>query len=460
MQAWEDFLKNQENLLGKSVVEKWLRTLKVVHFDSGNLYLEAKDSFQILWFEEHVRPQLKSQLLNNNFRPIKVHISAAENTPQPKSSKSAKKDSGKALPPLQFFFDKLNPESTFENFFAGDCNQIVFRLFCELCGYNPLLEKFEQPTVDQGTFNPIYLWGGAGTGKTHLLMALAHAFKKRGLNALYARAETFTEHVVAAIRRSEMQSFRKAYRHVDVLLIDDVHVFARKNATQEEFFHTFNALHSTGRQIILTAKCAPGLLQEIEPRLVSRFEWGINVHFEKLTSVDLKQVLKKRCACMHFPLSEDVCDYLITTFSSSKSLHRALEALILRCHLETDARLKRDSRLLDKARAAKMLSDLIEQEQKIALSPEKIISAVSEIYGIRVEDLLGKSQSQEYSLPRQIAMYLCRNELHLPFQGIGQIFGRDHSTVMTSIKQIEKKIHCSEKELLASLAEIRTRIEL
>ena len=164
----------------------------------------------------------------------------------------------------------------------GENNTIVYRLFCELTGYNPIAEKYEQPVVALGAFNPIYLWGGSGSGKTHLLMALTHAFKQRGLNALYARAETFTEHVVAAIRSSEMQSFRKAYRHVDVLLIDDVHVFARKDATQEEFFHTFNTLHTSGRQIILTSKCAPSLLQEIEPRLISRFEWGINVHFEKL----------------------------------------------------------------------------------------------------------------------------------------------------------------------------------
>lgn len=460
MQAWEDFLNKQEALLGKSVVEQWLRALKVVHFDSGNLYLEAKDSFQILWFEEHVRPQLKSKLLNNNFRPIKVHVSVAEGASTPAPSKFSKREKGKSYPPIQFTPDKLDPECTFENFIPGENNNIVYRLFCELTGYNPTTEQLDPPVVALGMFNPIYLWGGSGSGKTHLLMALAHAFKKRGLNALYARAETFTEHVVAAIRGSEMQSFRKAYRHVDVLLVDDVHVFSRKDATQEEFFHTFNTLHTSNRQIILSAKCAPSLLQEIEPRLVSRFEWGINVHFEKLMSQDLKQVLKKRCASMRFPLSEEVTHFLIETFPSSKSLHRALDALILRCHLETDARLKRDPQSIDKAMAVKMLGDLMVHEQKSALSPEKIISTVSAIYGIRSEDLLGKSQSQECSLPRQIAMYLCRQELKLPFQSIGQVFGRDHSTVMTSIKQIEKKMESSDKELLSSLAEIRASVEL
>lgn len=459
MQAWEDFVTKQEGLLGKDVAEQWLRSLKVVHFDSGNLYLEAKDSFQILWFEEHIRPLLKTKLLNNNFRPIKVHLTVGEALLAPPASKFSKKDKGKAHPPIHFFQDKLDPAMTLENFIAGDANKVVFKLFCELMGYRTENEMFEEPSLRLATFNPIYLWGGSGSGKTHLLMALTHAFKKRGLNALYARAETFTEHVVAAIRGSEMQSFRKAYRHVDVLLIDDVHVFARKDATQEEFFHTFNTLHTSGRQIILSSKCAPGLLDEIEPRLISRFEWGINVHFEKLGPKDLKQVLQKRCEGFHFPLAEEVAEYLVETFASANSLHRALEAMVLRCHLETDARHKRNSLLINLDSAKRMLSDLSDQEQKSALTSEKIIAAVSAKYGIRSEDLLGKSQSQECSLPRQMAMYLCRRELKLPFQGIGQIFSRDHSTVMTSIKQIEKKLESSDKELLFSLSEIRSGFE-
>lgn len=444
MHAWEEFLKKQEPLLSKAVVDQWLRTLKVVHFDSGNLYLEAKDSFHILWFEEHIRPHLKSQLLNNNFRPIKVHITAQEAT----TSKTQKKEKSKSAPPIQFAFDKLDENATLDNFIPGESNKVVFKLFSELIDSSTL-----------GNFNPIYLWGSSGCGKTHLLIALTHAFRKKGLNALYAKAETFTEHVVAAIRSSEMQAFRKAYRHVDVLLIDDVHVFARKDATQEEFFHTFNTLHTSGRQIILTSKSPPALLEEIEPRLVSRFEWGINVHFEKLNPSDLKEVLIKRCISFHFPLSDEVVDFLVHSFPSSKAINRALEALVLRCHLESDARIKRDPRSIDKALTIKLLSDLIAQEQKTALNPERIISTVSAIYGIRSDDLLGKSQSLDCSLPRQIAMYLCRQELKLPFQGIGQIFSRDHSTVMTSVKHIQKKVDESDKEILAALVEIRARLE-
>jgi chromosomal replication initiator protein len=440
MRAWEEFVKKQEGVLGAEVAQKWLHTLKVVHFDSGNLYLEAKDPFHVLWFEEHIRPLLKSALLNNNFRPIKVHLTVSE-----ASAPGKKKEKRKLPPPAPLVFDKLDSAMTLENFVMGESNQVLLRFISEITAQTAT------------TFNPVYFWGGSGCGKTHLLMALSHAFNKRGLHAQYARAETFTEHMISAIRSSEMQSFRKAYRHVDVLLIDDIHVFARKGATQEEFFHTFNTLHTSGRQIILSSKCAPAMLEEIEPRLVSRFEWGINIHFEQLNTNELIQMLLKRCTLFHFPLADDVISFLVKAFPSSKALNRALEALILRCHLEKDARRKRNPQTFEKQEVEEMLKDLILQQQQSALCPEKIIATISAIYGIRSEDLLGKSQAQECSFPRQIAMYLCRQELKLPFQAIGQIFCRDHSTVMSSVKQIEMRIEASDKELLSSLAEFQSK---
>ncbi len=452
MQTWTAFVHKQELLLGQEAAARFLHPLKVVHFDSGNLYLEAKDSFQLEWFEEHIRPLLKSQLHSPNGRSIKVHLTLANTEPLPTGKGKAKAK----VPPLVFFNDKLDPLMTLQRFVARKSNAPLFRLISELTGYNVALGTFEKPTLPLATFNPLYLWGPGGCGKTHLLMALTHAFKAAGLNALYARMETFTEHVVAAIRNSDMYHFRKLYRHVDILLIDNVHQLSRKYATQEEFFHTFNALHSSGRQIILAANCPPSLLEEIEPRLTSRFEWGINLHFEKLGIEDLKEVLQGRCQSLDFPLSEKVSGFLLNTFPTTSSLYLALETLILRCHLEKRGT---NSEELEPHTVESLLADLIKKELTSALSPEKIHTAVAAVCGIRVQDLVGKSQHQEISLPRQVAMYLCREELRLPFQAIGRLFERDHSTVMTSVKLIESRLQNADKELLTTLVEIRRHFE-
>ena len=285
-------------------------------------------------------------------------------------------------------------------------------------------------------------------------MALSHAFKKRGLNTLYARTETFTEHVVGAIRNSDMQLFRKTYRSPDILLFDDVHLLARKDATQEEFFHTFNTLHSSGRQIILTSQQPPAHLTDIEPRLISRFEWGISFRLEKLKAQELTAVLERRCEHLHFPLSEDVRDFLVEQFPQSHSLHRALEALILRVHLQNNALYHRQPGKIDTEAVKELLKDLIEKERGSIVTPQKIIHAVAAHYGIKNEDILGKSQSQECVAPRQLAMYLCRNELKLPFAAIGRIFSRDHSTVMTSVKYIQQQLDKQERAVMAALFDV------
>ncbi len=446
MQAWQDFIQRQEGRLGKDAVLKWLQPLKVADFDSGNLYLQAADSFQVLWFEEHIRPQLKAGFVNSNFRPIKVHLSLSESEAPAKHSKPSKQQKQELVPQMHFFKDALDPAMTLKTFIVTNSNQVAIDLLSELA----------DSRISLASFNPIYLWGTGGSGKTHLLVALAHIFEQRGLKALYARAETFTEHVVAAIRSSQMQAFRKAYRNADVLLVDDVHLFARKDATQEEFFHTFNTLHSSNRQIILASNCSPAHLEEIEPRLISRFEWGINIQIKKLERQDLRKLVDYRCENLHFPLSEAVVNDLIQTFPNSCALHKAIEALVLRCHLGNGS--KGESHSLDVDSVRKMLSDLIAQEQRVFLSPERIIAAVAAAHGVRSEDLLGKSQNHEYCFPRQIAMFLCRLELKLPYQSIGRVFSRDHSTVMTSIKQIEQKNKAADKELMARLSEIQKKL--
>lgn len=442
MRAWEEFLAKQEKELGKETVEKWLRPLKIIRFDACNLYLEANDSFKALWFEEHMRGRIQKGLFNNNNKPIKIHLSTASQKESENGTAKTKKKSLPATPALSPFtlrFDEIDPEATFENFITHPSNLLAYKLLDESC----CLAK-NDPTALH--FNPIYLYGRSGTGKTHLLMACAAKLKKLGKKALYVRAETFTEHVVEAIRTAEMQNFRKAYRGVDALVIDDIEVFSRKGATQEELFHTFNTLHVEGKQILLSGSLPPSELKFIEPRLISRFEWGIVIPLQMPATTHMRDILLQKAKKVDFHLEEQVVAFLLDKFgASTKPLIRALDALVLRTHLNHG--LGNPTSTLSVKSAQNLLKDLIQEEERAVLTPGKIIRTVAEYYGIRMDDILSKSQARECALPRQIAMHLCRQQLNLPYMKIGDIFARDHSTVMASVKQVQKGIETKNHEI-------------
>jgi chromosomal replication initiator protein len=430
LKAWEDFLDSQERELGITTVKKWLRPLRVIRFDACNLYLEAKDSFQIHWFEEHIRPIVLTKFVSTTNKRIKVHLSLASKESKQNHSfkpKESKPKAGNSLPGFQLVFDTLDTKFTIPSFIVSKENKVTTGLLFEVAS----------GITSLGSFNPIYIWGVSGTGKTHLLQALAQHFISSGIKALYTRAETFTEHVVSAIRSSEMQKFRLAYRNVDMLLVDDLEVFSKKGATQEELFHTFNTLHLEGKQIILSAKCAPSELQDIEARLVSRFEWGIVLPLNPINEELLRNLLLSKAKEFEISLQEGAQEFLIKTFkSNTKNLLKALDALVLRIHTGKISGTKVELPLSTQS-VKELLFDLIKAEEESIVTPDKIIKVVAEYFGITVDDILGKSQSRECTQPRKIAMYLIRTELRLAFMKIGQLFGRDHSTVMTSIKYIE-----------------------
>jgi chromosomal replication initiator protein len=448
MQAWEKFVSVQEAELGTETIQKWLKTLKVVRFDACNLHLEAKDAFQAMWFEEHIRQKVLTKLLNNNNKRIKVHLSVANTQNKPTKSKSKKDKQPEVLTPkFTLIFDELDPQCTFKNFVVAEANQLSYQVVI----------KVSSISHELGTFNPIYLHGSTGAGKTHLLMAAGHELRNLGFNVIYSRAQTFTDHVVSAIRAGEMSTFRQAYRNIDILIIDDVHLFSRKAATQEEFFHTFNTLHIAGKQMILSANCAPGELQLIEPRLISRFEWGISLSLETPGTEELSQIVQQKAEMMSYPLHPKVIEFLLETFKNSKSLSRALEALVLRSHLNQSS--GKTNALLTAPLAKQILSDLILEEEKAALTPIRIIQEVAQAFGIRQEDILGKAQTRDCVLPRQIAMHLSRHQLKMPFTKIGDLFGKDHSTVMSSVKLIQKGIDTDDREIAGTYHSILKKLK-
>lgn len=432
MQMWEKFLLRQEKEVGKETVEKWLRPLKVVNFDACNLFLEAEDRFQTAWFEEHVRKKVLQDFKNNNNKSIRIHLTSKNKLPE--KAKIKPKPLIEAVTKLSIQYEELNPICNFRHYALFKENLLLYKLLSQVSGINEDSgELIPNAKLDLGSLNPIYIYGNSGSGKTHLLQGITHALRGHGLKAIYARADTFTDHVVTAIRAGEMSHFRQAYRNIDALIIDDVHIFSRKGATQEEFFHTFNTLHLENKQIILSANVSPGELHLIEPRLVSRFEWGIVLPLALYSKKDLSVILQKKAEALNYYLHPKVAEFLVETFTSNcKQLVRSLEALILRTF--------NSGKMMTIQSAKQVLADLILEEEQNTLTPQKILKTVAEQFGIKPEDILGKGQTREAVLPRQIAMHLCRQELKLPFVKIGDIFSKDHSTVMSSVKTIQQAL--------------------
>lgn len=439
MQAWDNFLLHLDEVFGKSTTDKWVRNLKIEKFDACNIYLSATDSFQANWIKEHIIPLTKSRLLNNNGHEIRVHISS------PETSDEKKEEGESKLFPIQFYPDPLTPHCIFEQYFPIKENQISFEILCRIIGFDPISQTYQTPPEEK--FNPLFIYGPTGIGKTHLLMSAAHFLQMQGLSVFYVHAETFTDHVVNAIRSGNMQNFRKTYRNVDVLIVDDIGVIARKNATQEELFHTFNTLHTMGKQIILSGHINPRLLEYIEDRLISRFEWGLTIPFEKGSYTQiLPEILKKRTGFYNLKLKKTLADFLLKHFHTPTTLCQAIEVL---------ARKSSQYPFVELSQVETILNKLIEKESKEVLTPEKIIEAVAFVFDLKKEDILSKSQMREVTLPRQMAMYLMRTELKLPYMRIGEIFQRDHSTVMTAIKQIQKGVETNDSTISYHLNQLR-----
>jgi chromosomal replication initiator protein len=440
MKLWEEFLRIMEKELGRDTVEKWLRPLLVVRFDAGNLYLEAQNTFQIIWFEEHIRKRIPKGIATGSERPVRVHL--ALGTPLPAQNQNRSKrivgspQEGSHHRPLSYTSLPLDETATLASFIETKGNLLARKVV-------------DQILQGDGSFNPLYLVGPTGSGKTHLLQAIARASQIANKKVLYTHAETFTDHLVSALRATDMAACRDAYRSCDILLVDDVHIFSKKSATQEEFFHTFNTLHVEGKQIVVSSSFTPQELSHIEPRLVSRFEWGIVVPLQPLEKKDYPEVLKRKMGALGASLPPRLSSYLIDLFQSSpKALVKALNTLLLRTRGGDEIQLEGLSSLGLK----KNLSDLVQEEEKHHVTPPKVLSTVAEHFGLRIEDLTGKGQSRDLLLPRQMAMYICREILKLPYTKIGDLFQRDHSTVMSALKQLQK-------ELLSNVSEVPSHLQ-
>jgi len=314
----------------------------------------------------------------------------------------------------------LNPDYTFENFVAGPCNRLPHAACTAVA---------EQPGK---AYNPLFIHGGVGLGKSHLLQAVCQQLLDRSPSAriLYLSCDSFTNQFINAIETGEMNQFRYRYRHLDVLVIDDIHFLAGKDRTQEEFFHTFNTLYQGHRQIILSADCPPSEIPELEERLVSRFNWGLVARVDKPCYETRMAILQKKAKMRGITLPDDVLCYVAAKIVSNT---RELEGAVTK--IQGMGMLQSGRVDLDLAKAALGESATPEQRQ---ITIQQILDVVTKYYNVRLSDLQSKKRHKSIVFPRQVCMFLARRHTRYSLDEIGGYFGgRDHTTVLHAVRTVE-----------------------
>lgn len=335
----------------------------------------------------------------------------------------------------------LNPKFTFDTFVVGNSNQLA---------YAAAQAVAEKPAHD---YNPLFIFGGVGLGKTHLMQAIGHEIKRRTPNAriLYVTSEEFTNELIEALRVKNNMEFRQRYRNVDVLIIDDIQFIANKPSMQEELFHTFNSLHNAGKQIVFSSDRPPNEIPSLEERLRSRFEWGLTVDIQEPDVETRIAILRNRVQQENVPVDDEVITFIA---EHVKSNIRQLEGSLTR--VLAYAKLK--GRILNLSLAAEALKELLPEVKKTEITPSLIKETVASYYSVSLDSLMSQRRDKEVIIPRQVAMYLCHEILSLPYKRISNLFNReDHTTALSACERITFLIGSNEG-IASSVEDLKARI--
>ncbi len=325
----------------------------------------------------------------------------------------------------------LNPRYTFNTFVVGNNNKMA---------HAASLAVAESPGE---AYNPLFIYGGVGLGKTHLMHSIAHFVLQKNPNAkvLYVTSEYFTNELIESIRNgnnSTMSKFREKYRNIDVLLIDDIQFIIGKESTQEEFFHTFNTLHGAKKQIVISSDKPPKDMEILEDRLRSRFEWGLIVDISSPDYETRMAILRKKEELDGYKIDDKVIEYIAKNVKSNiRELEGSLNKIMAYANLEKSE--------INLALAEKVLKDIISPNEKRVVTPELIINVVAEHFDLSPSDIVGNKRNSKVVFPRQIVMYLCRDMTGITLKNVGKYLGgRDHTTIMNGVEKIEKEIQTSD----------------
>ncbi|MBI5419000.1 MAG: chromosomal replication initiator protein DnaA [Deltaproteobacteria bacterium] len=427
--AWERILADMKEQVSDQVFETWLRPLRYVTREGSLLLVATPHQFFKQWIEENYLPQIEEFARKELGKETSVEIVVGgeedgevnRETPSPELILASLTDE---TPKRQKDRNGgLNPRYTFDRFVVGVGNQ-----FAQAASYAVATDPAK-------SYNPLFIYGGVGLGKTHLLHAIGNlAFERnRRIKICYITAEKFTNELIYCLRTNRMPDFKEKYRNVDMLLVDDVQFIAGKQRTQEEFFHTFNDLYSSRKQIVVSSDKFPKEIPDLEERIQSRFEWGLVADIQAPDMETRVAILNRKAEAEQIPLPQDVALFLATAI---KTNIRELEGSLIR--IGAHASLTKREINMDLAR--EVLSRLLETAER-EISPDAIVKAVAEHYNVKVSELRSDRKHKVVALPRQVAMYLIRELTRSSLPDIGQRFGgRDHTTVMYAVKKIEKKV--------------------
>jgi len=424
---WNDILKTMKDEydLSDVSIKTWLAPLEVIGADKNIVTILVPDSSNLNYVKKKYPMMLQVIIEETTGYSCAVEFVTAEE--RPAVSSISRKDTS-AYSSTQNV--NLNPKYTFDTFVVGSNNKMA---------HAASLAVAESPAE---VYNPLFIYGGVGLGKTHLMHSIANFILKNDPSArvMYVTSEKFTNELIDSIRNKVTTDFRDKYRNNDILLIDDIQFIQGKESTVEEFFHTFNALHEAKKQIIISSDRSPKDLVNLEDRLVSRFEWGLTVDIQQPDYETRMAILRKKEELEGYNIDNEVIKYIATNIKSNiRELEGALTKVVAL------SKLGGNKRVIDTDLAEEALKDMISPDQDRALTPEIVISVVAEHFNLKAEDLLSTKRSKEIVYPRQIAMYLCREITDTSLALIGNIMGgRDHTTIIHGVEKIANNIQTDE----------------
>lgn len=419
---WGEVIKGLKNHYSDDEITTWIKPLKIQELRGDLITIEAPNRFSKNWVEdkyvEQIREILKEELT------IEADIKVVIRGKQERES-FRQETVSMPIPTGTIYTSNLNKDYTFKNYVEGDSNRFSYAA-CQ--------------AVSEGYFqnyNPLFIYGGVGLGKTHLMHAVGNKLIEKfpKLKVLYITSEAFTNEMINALKTKNMDSFRAKYRQIDMLLFDDVQFIAGKQRTTEEFFHTFNTLYDSQKQIILSSDKTPNEIPDLEERLSSRFSWGLIADIQPPSTEEKTAILIKRAEMMNLNLPDDVALF-IAQHIITENVRELMGALI---RLSAFSSFSNEQITIELAR--KSLDKFLIKKDRIVTSDD-VINAVIGYFNIKLSDLKSKKRTKSISFPRQIAMYMLREKLDISLHEIGELFGgRDHSTVLHSIKSIAEKVH-------------------